>query len=137
MMDREFLSECSAIAPLVGDAMDGDAPLPTIEVPDVPDYIVHSVIDRVKRGDPCRLMTMQHCLDALKIGDFLGHERMIRDAAEEIASRLRGLSRDEMMTRLNLYMADDEVTPVMDLEIRRDITWITKARESWTRSSCP
>lgn len=125
-MDREFLSECSAIAPLLGD----DDTAPHIEIPDVPDHVVHSVIKRVTRGESCRLMTMQHCLDALKIGDFLGHERMIRDAAEEIASRLRGLSRDEMMTRLNLYMTDDEVTPTMDLEIRRDITWIIKAQES-------
>lgn len=133
-MNREFLAQCTAIAPLLEETS-LDSEVPTIHVSDVPDHVVHSIAESVHRGDlsipgSYRMMTMQFCLDALKVGDFLGHDQIIHHAAKEIASRLQGVSRDEMRQRVDMYIDDDEITSSIDLEMRNDMTWILTSQES-------
>lgn len=124
-MHAAFIAQCTSIANLM---VDGDGLDDAVRVPGVNDHVVEYIADDVLKAAESLDTFIQtydtaYLLDALKMADFLGHEPLIRASAKELASRLEGLSRDEMAMALGL--SDDECvsTPMME----NDAIWIDKA----------
>lgn len=146
-MNRDFLAQCSAIAPLLGDSDSGDlasgdlasGDLGDIEIPGIAGHVACTIANDVATSSDldalCRDKPMRYCLDTLMMGDFLGHEAMIRASAREIAARLEPMSPMDMRCAIGLDPFPDTLDTVASNEARNDRIWITTSREVWRRSS--
>lgn len=128
-MQREFLSACESIAPL----LDGDEDVLEIAVPGVPIALATSMaIEIGSKRDASEIAflfetkNMAQLMDGLRMADFLGHRAMIDGIASVIASRLEGSSRDAMMDTLGL--GHTGFSPEQEEEIRNDLEWIDASR---------
>jgi len=135
-MNRDFLAQCTAIAPLMGDSASDSAS--DIHIPGIADHVACAIANDVATSDDldalCRDKPMRYCLDTLMMADFLGHEPMIRASAREIAARLEPMSPMDMRSAIGLDPFPDLDTPASN-EARNDRIWITTSREVWRRSS--
>jgi hypothetical protein len=129
-MNREFLAQCTAIAPLM---VDGDGASDAIHTPGIADHVACAIANDVATSSDldalCRDKSMRYCLDALVMADFMGHEALIRASAREIASRLEPMSPMDMRSAIGL-----DPFPELPETLKADSVWITTSREVWRRS---
>jgi hypothetical protein len=131
-MNRDFLAQCSAIAPLLGDRDSDSGDLGDIQIPGIADHVACAIANDVVMSsdleDMCRDKSMRYCLDALMMADFMGHEALIRASAREIATRLEPMSPMDMRCAIGL----DPYPEISDTH-KADAGWITASRETWRR----
>jgi hypothetical protein len=131
-MNRDFLAQCTAIAPLMEGDSDSESGLPSIQIPGIADHVACAIANDVATSsdleDMCRDKSMRYCLDALLMADFMGHEALIGASAREIATRLEPMSPMDMRCAIGL----DPYPEISDTH-KADAGWITASRATWRR----